>query len=407
MTVLREQRRLFWEVLRGGAGVEEAALAAGFSKTSGSAFFRQAGGVAPQVDAVGPGPRRLTIDEREAILAGVVAGEAVRAIAARIGRSPSTVSRELARNVRQKYDRSPRSPGRPRTRRWDYSPHRAQLRADRNAGRPKTAKLAANDRLRDQVQDRLGLKHSPEQIARRLRVEFPGEPEMWVSHETIYQSLYVQGRGALRRELTAALRTGRALRKPHRRPAERRGRIPAMVHISQRPPEVADRAVPGHWEGDLIVGAHSKSAIGTLVERTTGFTLLLHLPTNHGAEQVQAEMIAVIRSLDRNLIKTVTWDQGAEMAGHRAITVATDVQIYFCDPSSPWQRATNENTNGLLRQYFPKGTDLSGYHRDYLNFVADQLNDRPRKRLDWRSPKEALRALLSEPPQPPGVALTG
>ncbi len=286
-------------------------------------------------------------------------------------------------------------------------PHRAQIRADRAAtsrGRP--AKLAANQRLRDEVQARLVLKHSPEQIARRLRVDFPDEPEMWVSHETIYQSIYVQSRGALKREVAAYLRTGRAIRKPHRTSPERRGRIKDMIHISERPAEAEDRAVPGHWEGDLITGSSNKSAIGTLVERTTGFVMLLHLPDRHGAAEVQDAMITTMNRLPQRLRKTLTWDQGSEMANHAQIAMATSLQIYFCDPASPWQRATSENTNGLLRQYFPKGTDLSGYHPDYLAFVADQLNDRPRKRLDWQTPREALTKLLSNPTET-GVALTG
>jgi IS30 family transposase len=240
-----------------------------------------------------------------------------------------------------------------------------------------------------------------------LREDFPDRPEMWVSHETIYQSIYVQGRGALKRELAACLRTGRAIRRPQRTGEQRQTRIKDMVHISQRPAEVADRAVPGHWEGDLITGKENKSAIGTLVERTTGFVMLLHLPTRHGALEVQEAMIAALTGLPERLRKSVTWDQGIEMANHAQITLATDVKIYFCDPASPWQRALNENTNGLLRQYFPKGTELSGYHPDYLAFVADELNDRPRKRLAWKTPKEALRELLSNPTDPDGVALAG
>jgi len=351
--------------------------------------------------------RFLAIADREKILAGITAGDSVRTIAASIDRAPSTVSRELVANMRQQYSRKPGSPGGPRTRPWDYSPHKAQARADANAARPKTAKLADNDRLRGEVQDRLEAEHSPEQIAARLEVDFPDDPEMRVSHETIYQSLYVQGRGALRRDLTARLRTGRALRKPRRTPGERRGRIPDMVNISERPPEVEDRAVPGHWEGDLITGTENKTAIGTLVERMTGYTLLLHLPGSHGADAVQEAMVTQISRLPETLKKTLTWDQGIEMCNHAAIAAATDLDIYFCDPHSPWQRGTNENTNGLLRQYFPKGTDLSIYAPDYLEHVARKLNNRPRKRLDWQTPAEALDKLLSEPFPPPGVALTG
>jgi IS30 family transposase len=351
--------------------------------------------------------RFLGIADREEILVGITAHESVRAIAARIDRSPSTVSRELKANMRHHYTRKPGSIGGPRTRPWDYFPHRAQARADRNLVRPKTAKLAAQGRLRIEVQDRLKEEHSPAQISARLAVDFPDEPEMRVSHETIYQSLYVQGRGALRRDLTQRLRTGRALRKPHRKSAERRGRIPGMTSISERPPEVEDRAVPGHWEGDLITGKQNKTAIGTLVERMTGFTLLLHLPGNHGADAVADAMVTAISQLPQTLKKTLTWDQGIEMANHIEIAAVTTLDIYFCDPHSPWQRGTNENTNGLLRQYFPKGSDLSVYAPDYLDHVARKLNNRPRKRLGWQTPAERLDKLLSEPFPPPGVALTG
>jgi IS30 family transposase len=351
--------------------------------------------------------RALNIAEREKILTGITEGLSIRAIAASIDREASTVARELANNMRHKYTRAAGSPGRPRTRPWDYSPHRAQQRADANAARPKTAKLAGNDRLRQEVQDRLEQEHSPQQISARLSVDFPDDPEMQVSHETIYQSLFVQSRGALRRDLTTRLRTGRALRKPRRKTGERRGRIPNMVNISERPPEVADRAVPGHWEGDLIIGKDSGSAIGTLVERTTRFTMLLHLPGDHGADTLQEAMVAAMCRLPETLKKTLTWDQGSEMSNHVQIAAATDLDIYFCDPHSPWQRPTNENTNGLLRQYFPKSTDLSAYQPDYLEHVARKLNNRPRKTLDWKTPAEALDQLLSNPSDPPGVALTG
>lgn len=375
------------------------------TRNGGEAWFRKAGGMPPLSLQEPVRSRTLTIMEREEIHAGIHAGLSVRAIAAGIDRAPSTVSRELGRYLRQKYARKPGSRGQPRTLDWRYSPHLAQRRADANAARPKPALLATNDRLRREVQDRLNTKHSPQQIARRLREDFPEDPKMWVSHETIYQSIYVQGRGALKRELAACLRTGRALRKPHRHAQSRRARIPNMVNISERPAEVTDRAVPGHWEGDLIVGANNASAIGTLVERTTGFTMLLHLPERHGALEVQEAMIHAIKELPDALRRSVTWDQGAEMHNHAEISLAADIDIYFCDPHAPWQRPTNENTNGLLRQYFPKGTNLSGYHRDYLTFVANELNDRPRKRLAWRTPKEALNQLLSNPSDPPPVAV--
>jgi len=404
--VPRSVQRDFWVQIRAGLLCEEAGLAVGVSKTSGLRLFRKAGGMPPMSLEEKPRSRALSIDDRESIHAGVHENLSIRVIAASIKRAPSTVSRELKANMRHQYTRT-RTNGRPRTRPWDYSPHVAQQRADANAARPQVARLVTNPRLHDEVQARLELKHSPEQITRRLREDFPKDPEMWVSHETIYQSLYVQGRGALRRELVTCLRTGRALRKPRRKATERRGRMQDMVNISERDAEVEDRAVPGHWEGDLITGAQNKSAIGTLVERTTGFVTLLHLPERHGAVEVEEAMITTIGRLPELLRKTVTWDQGVEMANHAKITLATHVKIYFCDPHSPWQRGTNENTNGLLRQYFPKGTDLSGYHPDYLEFVANQLNDRPRKRLDWKTPKEALEKLLSNPIDPPGVAKTG
>jgi IS30 family transposase len=358
----------------------------------------------------GPGSR-LDIEERELILAGLVRGDSIRAISRDLGRAPSTISRELRANMfHQRYgQRQQRRPGMKAKPPWRYQPHLAQLRAEKNSARPKAAKLATHARLRDEVQTRLQLEHSPEQIAACLALEFPDDPEMRVSHETIYQSLYVQGRGALRRDLTVRLRTGRALRKPRRRAdARATRRLAGMVNISERPPEVADRAVPGHWEGDLIIGSTvSNSAIGTLVERATRFVILLHLIGGHGADVVQEAMVTAMAGLPDTLRKTLTWDQGIEMTNHAKIAEATGLDIYFCDPHSPWQRGSNENTNGLLRQYFPKGTDLSVYQADYLEHVAARLNTRPRKTLGWRTPAQALDQLLSQPQQPPGVALTG
>jgi IS30 family transposase len=257
--------------------------------------------------------------------------------------------------------------------------------------------LAADGALRAVVQDWLTRRWSPQQIAATLKAEYPHRPEMQVSHETIYQSLYVQSRGGLRRELTAFLRTGRALRKPRRSGPERRGRIPDMVNIAERSPEADDRRVPGHWEGDLIIGAGGRSAIGTLVERSTRYCLLLHLPNGHGPQEVAERMIEVIKTLPAQLRRSLAWDQGSEMARHLHIAAAADIAIYFCDPHSPWQRGTNENTNGLLRQYFPKSTDLSVYPAQILTAVADELNRRPRKTLGWRSPAQALAEVLSPP----------
>ncbi len=289
---------------------------------------------------------------------------------------------------------------------WDYRPSLAQRRAERLTARPKPAKLATNLQLRELVQAKLKERLSPQQVAAELRQEFPDHPEMWVSHEAIYQSIYVQGRGALRRELAVCLRTGRALRRPHRPSQARQARIPGMVNISERPPEVEDRAVPGHWEGDLIVGKRGQSAIGTLVERASRYVMLLHLPHGYGAREVQQAMIAATQRLPQLLWKSLTWDQGLEMRNHAAITMATGLEIYFCDPAKPWQRGSNENTNGLLRQYFPKGTDLSQHGPDYLEFVAAQMNRRPRKTLGWRRPAEALGRLLSTTSEQAGVALT-
>lgn len=404
---LRSTWLQFMNVVGSGHSVAAAAVLCGVPPTTARLWWRQCGGVKPP--AARPATyRRLSIIERERIHAGMERGESIRAIARALGRAPSTVKREIDKNLNHQRYGTPGSRGFKRRTPWNYSPHSAQIRAERAARRrARPAKLAINERLRSEVQSRLDRKHSPEQIARRLREEFPDQPEMWVSHETIYQSIYVQSRGALKRELAACLRTGRAIRKPQRSGEHRQPRIKDMVNISARPAEVEDRAVPGHWEGDLITGVENKSAIGTLVERTTGFVMLLHLPERHGAVEVQEAMISVMSQLPERLRKTVTWDQGIEMANHAQITLATDVAIYFCDPASPWQRGTNENTNGLLRQYFPKSTDLSGYHPDYLRFVADELNDRPRKRLGWKTPKEQLRELLSNPTDPEGVALAG
>ena len=370
--------------------------------------------------------RYLSFAEREEIAVLRAQNVGVRAIARRLGRCPSTISRELRRNAATRGGC------------LDYRASTAQWHADRRARRPKTAKLAANDALRQYVQDRLagtltttdgttvpgpdtrwiGRRHgrrqdrrwarswSPEQIAHRLPLDFPDDESMRISHEAIYQALYIQGRGALRRELTACLRTGRALRVPRAR-TQGRGKkfVTSEVLISERPAEADDRAVPGHWEGDLILGLDS-SAIGTLVERTTRFTMLLHLPrmdghgqprlkngpalAGHGAEAVRDATAAAIVTLPEQLRRSLTWDQGAEMAQHAQLRIDSGLAVYFCDPHSPWQRGTNENTNGLLRQYFPKGTDLSKHSNADLDAVALALNTRPRKTLGWKTPAEAL-----------------
>ena len=288
-----------------------------------------------------------------------------------------------------------------------YDAFVAQARSDQRARRPKTGKLADSDKLHDEVQARLLDEHSPEQIAKRLLMDFPDDTEMRVSTKPSTSRFMCRAKEICAASLHTCLRTGRALRKPQRRPAERRGRIPNMVNISERPPEVEDRAVPGHWEGDLILGSTaSGSAIGTLVERRTRFVMLLHLPDDHGALALQEAIVAKMAQLPTILRKTLTWDQGREMANHIAIAEAAELGIYFCDPHKPWQRGTNENTNGLLRQYFAKGTDLSVFPVDYLDYVAAKLNNRPRETLGWKTPAEALDELLSNPFTPPAVAST-
>lgn len=391
-------RALFWDQIRAGLNLEEASRTVGVSVTACRRWFRQRGGVKPP-PGYGHSTRYLTLDEREDIAIYRGQGHGVRDIARRLGRHPSTISRELAR--------APRAPENVRPSRPAYRASVSQADADRKRHRHRPGKLATNLALRREVQARLKLNHSPEQIVHRLCEDFPEDPEMRVSHETIYQSLYVQGRGGLKRELATHLRTGRSLRKPHRTTEERRGRIPNMVNISQRPKSVEDRAVPGDWEGDLIIGTiESASAIGTLVERATGFTMLLHLPGQHGAEEVADAMIAKMGDLPDQLKQSLTWDQGKELSDHARISDVTGLDIYFCDPHSPWQRGTNENTNGLLRQYFPKGTNLRKWGPGYLDKVAAELNARPRRRLGWATPAEALDKMLTDDNQSPGVATT-
>jgi IS30 family transposase len=327
-----------------------------------------------------PAPGRLSAEDREEILLGLSRGESMSAIARSLGRAPSTITREVAVNGG--------------TRR--YGAWRAHCRAEGAIRRPKPAKLAHPPLVR-QVSTWLEKLWSPQEIAERLRLEHPDDPMMQVSHETIYQSLFVQGRGELRRELARCLRSGRTARR-HQGRVETRGKNPNMVMISERPAEVEDRAVPGHWEGDLIIGAGGKSAVGTLVERSTRFVLLLHLPNDHGAASVEAAMRKAINKLPDELARSITWDQGKEMAGHVNFTVATGIPIYFCDPHSPWQRGSNENTNGLLRQYMPKSTDLSVHSAADLARFQRSLNGRPRKTLGYMKPSEKFAEL---------VALTG
>lgn len=426
----RDQRQRFWVEIAKGASTEDAAIAVGVASAVGSRWFREAGGMRPISLAPSSG-RYLTLSEREEIALLKAKGCGVREIGRRVERSASTISRELRRNAATRADST------------GYRVITAQWHADRRARRPKVSKLAKNERLRDYVQERLagkiakpngelvggpdvrwiGRRHgrradrrwakswSPQQIANRLVVDFPDDVSMRISHEAIYQALYVQGRGALRRELTASLRTGRALRVPRAR-TKGRGKkfVTPEVMISERPAEVADRAVPGHWEGDLIIGLN-RSAIGTLVERTTRFTMLLRLPpmeghgleprlkngpalAGHGAAAVRNAIADQIMTLPEQLRRSLTWDQGAELAQHVQLRVDTGLAIYFCDPHSPSQRGTNENTNGILRQYFPKGTDLARHSREELDAVALALNTRPRKTLGWKTPAEALDARL-------------
>jgi IS30 family transposase len=391
-------RRRFWQLVAAGVATKQAAELVGVSATCGEGWFSDAGGMSP-VSLHQPAGRYLSLAEREEIAIGRAAGQSMRRIAARIGRSPATVSRELARN------RPLRHANRRCCRCCQYRATLAQAKAEARARRPKRSKLAGSPRLRAVVQAMLERRMSPEQISGRLPRLFPDDASMRISHEVIYQSLYIQGRGGLRRELTRCLRTGRALRKPRRRVDQRgRRRIPDMVMIADRPPEADDRAVPGHWEGDLLVGAESKSAIGTIVERATRFTLLLPLPAGHGAVQVAEAVTAAMADLPQRLRRSLTWDQGIEMAHHGQISTATDLAIYFCNPHSPWQRGTNENTNGLLRQYFPKGTNLAIHTAEHLDAVAAELNARPRKVLDYHTPAEALTRTLytaaSQPDQP-------
>lgn len=322
-------------------------------------------------------PGRLSLEDRIEIRLGLERGETLAAIAVRVSRHRSSVCREVQRHGG----------------RGGYRPLSAHRRAVERARRPKPTKLAVSPVLVERVVDGLERLWSPRQIVARLRDEFGDDPTMSISHETIYKSLYVQGRGELRRELTRCLRSGRAERRPHGLRSAR-GKIPGMVMISERPAEIADRAVPGHWEGDLIIGKDGKSQIGTIVERATRFVLLLHLPDGRTAPEVRDAMTAAIMTLPAALRRSITWDQGAEMAEHARFSIDTGIAIYFCDPHSPWQRGSNENTNGLLRQYFPKGTDLSVHSPSTLAAAADSLNNRPRETLGWMTPLEKLNETL-------------
>jgi IS30 family transposase len=438
----REDRVRFWTAIARGVKTEDAAGEAGVSSPVAFRWFRHAGGVNPCLSPTVSG-RYLSFGEREEIALLRAQGRGVREIARRLQRSPSTISRELRRNAST------------RTWRLEYRASIAQWHAERRARRPKVAMLVTNERLRAYVQERLSgavravggravgppgprwsgrnKPHrgdrrwvqgwSPQQIAYRLRFDFPDDPSMRISHEAIYQALYVQGRGALKRELVACLRTGRALRVPRARARQEAwAHVTPEVLISERPAEADDRAVPGHWEGDLLIGLE-RSAIGVLVERTTRFTMLIHLPreagfgmvprtkngpalAGYGAVTMKSALASTMTTLPEQLRRSLTWDRGKELSQHAAFKVETGIPVYFADPQSPWQRGTNENTNGLLRQYFPRGTDLARWSASDLAAVAATLNSRPRKTLDWRTPAEAFNEYLQSSQQP-GVATTG
>ena len=371
-----EQRQLILRLWAKGLRAREVAERAGVAPNTVRKLMRPLGGVV-RPEMWQPSDSRLSLDERVEIRIALERGDTFRAIGAAIGRDASTVCREVNANGG----------------RLAYRPMASHARAREAARRPKPTKLACNEQLRHRVEADLTKRWSPQQIAQRLADEFGDDHNMRVSHETIYKSLYVQGRGELRRELTRCLRSGRAARVPQGR-EEHRGRIPDMVMISDRPAEIEDRAVPGHWEGDLILGKNGKSAVGTLVERSTRFVMLLHLPKDRTAETVRLAMQHSIQTLPDALRRSITWDQGREMAQHAQFTIDTGIPIYFCDPHSPWQRGSNENTNGLLRQYMPKGTDLAIHDQDDLDRIADSLNGRPRQTLNWKTPAETLNQVL-------------
>jgi IS30 family transposase len=439
----RAVQREFWRLIASGMTTVDASEGVGVSWPVGARWFRHAGGM-PPLSLGDPSGRYLSFAEREEIALLRAQEKGIREIARTIGRDPGTVSRELRRNAAT------------RSGKQVYRAVVAQWKAQQAGKRPKTAKLAANERLRHYVQERLageirrpdgavaagpetpqwkGLNKphrqdrrwstawSPEQIAHRLRVDFPEDEAMRVSHEAIYQALFIEGRGALKRELVACLRTGRALRAPRARSRNKpQGHVTADVVLSERPAEAADRAVPGHWEGDLIIGT-GRSAIGTLVERSSRSTLLVHLPRlegwgeqppvkngpslgGYGAIAMNTALMASLTTLPQQLRKTLTWDRGKELSGHVQFALETGTRVFFADPHSPWQRPTNENTNGLLRQYFPKGTDLSRWTAEDLEAVAYALNNRPRKALGWKTPAEVFEEQLASLQQA-GVASTG
>jgi IS30 family transposase len=439
----REVEREFWSEIAKGLLPEEAARGVGASQAVGARWFRHGGGM-PPLDLKPVSGRYLSFGEREEIALLKARGAGVRQMARELGRDPSTISRELRRNAATRGGK------------LDYRASVAQWKAELVARRPKTAKLVTNRRLHAYVQERLSGQisrpdgtavagptsgswtgrnkphrrdrawvraWSPEQIANRVKVDFPDDESMRISHEAIYQALYIQGRGALKRELILCLRTGRALRAPRARSRRKTwAHVTPEALISERPAEAEDRAVPGHWEGDLLIGLE-RSAIGTLVERKTRFTMLVHLPreegyhhkhtpkngpalAGYGAITMKNALATTMSTLPEQLRRSLTWDRGKEMSAHAVFKVETGIPVFFADPQSPWQRGTNENTNGLLRQYFPKGTDLSRWSAEEIEAVAHALNTRPRKALNWKTPAEAFNEHLLLIQQA-GVASTG
>lgn len=383
----QERVRAVFDCLASGLNPTQAARLTGVSSSHVHRWHHSVGGMYRPA-GVCYDSRYLDRDERYEIARLLEAGASVRAVARALGRAPSTVSREVRRNRDARTGR--------------YQPERADRLAWERQQRPKPSKLASCPVLRTLVQGMLNQRYSPEQIAGRLRLKHPQDKAMQISHETIYQSIYVYPRGGLRRELKASLRSGRAVRRP-RGQRTTRGQIDGLVSIHDRPEEVEGRLVPGHHEGDLVMGSTaSHSAVGTIVERTTGFLTLLHLPDGYGAQHVTEAIVERMNQHPQWFTKTLTWDRGRELTRHREVTARTGIQVFFADPYSPHQRGTNENTNGLLREYLPKSTDLSVHDRDALQAIEDQLNDRPRKRLGFYTPREALAKLLEE--HPTGVA---
>ena len=370
-----EQKADMWRKWKAGYSIRELCQVLKRDSSAVHAQLAKRGGIAPagRIRAV-----VLKMPEREEISRGLSSGESVRSIAKRLGRAPSTVSREVARHG-----------GRAR-----YRANHADYEASLSALRPKPCRLALNGRLRKVVASKLALEWSPEQISGWLKIQYPDDEGMQISHETIYKSLFIQARGALKKELIQHLRTGRRFRYARRRASEElRGKIPETISIRERPAEVEDRAIPGHWEGDLLCGTKSSQII-TLVERHSRYTALIKV-ADHKTENVVAALTRHVRTLPNSLWRSLTWDHGKEMSNHVNFSVATDVKVYFCDPSSPWQRGTNENTNGLLRQYFPKGTDLSGFTQAQLDKIALRLNQRPRKTLGFKTPADKFRACVA------------